>query len=209
METRTPVSTRPVRTRRRRALACKPCRQKKLRCDRQQPCGNCTRAKDKQKVCSYAEAPESVTGGRKARAPATRSPSPSYVAASDADADDHTPAAASDEAQHNGLSTTRPQWEFDSTQFSVVPGNQSVPEPPSPTNRLITNADQEPHPNLPPIEKQGNLSRVLGKISNPISSMMIKTRYMAPSSWLYSVLLVQHHSPLDDARETSRQLTGS
>ena len=213
-------SAKRRRTRNRQALACTACRHKKLRCDRQQPCNGCIRSKDKSNVCSYASAPAAQQNLNAAPVEAAaaapteirqRVTTPANVAVARPSVGvgvgvgvgtrntglATTTAASSPRGREpvpGGDGVTAQAW-FSSNVAElgvVTPPASSVPA--QPTQRG-TPASASASNVVPVIVSHASdpegVSRLLEeKMRNPINAVMVKTRYLSPSSWLYSIILV-------------------
>lgn len=204
MEPRSEAQTKP-RTRRRRALACHACRHKKLRCDRQQPCSNCTRSKDRNNVCTYAdgapapavsnggEGDEGAPRGKRRRGAGTDSAEASIPTGSVEDTAEVSSATPDHSDVPLSIRQQRvPSQKWHSSLFAsvlvdpllsaTVPGEGAAAISSSSATRsagsdVVLRADR-------------SIGQIMGGLEDPIRALMVRTRYIAPSSWLYSILLV-------------------
>lgn len=179
-----------------RALACSSCRQKKLRCDRQQPCRSCMRSKDKRNICSYATAPSL---GSRHNTLASRLPdftrSTPAVDVPPSGAEENITVGSTAEIVHllPQHSLPSPQEQRNSQSWHTTNWGNVLAANPSVTVSVPTQSEQnlaESDVNQDRVRVRTGFSKLLGDLSNPISAAMIKTRYLSPSGWLYSILLV-------------------
>lgn len=187
-----------VKTRHRRAIACLRCRQRKLRCDRQQPCRNCTRSRDSHTVCSYATTSlSSVVSKVQAAhlsAPDDTLPDTGVYSQSITNRGSRIGpeiAIVPNPRPQDSLSPTQDpqedqQWVSTSVADLLVDVMPSMAMQESQTCPDST-AERGNHER---VTEQSGISCLFQDLTNPISALMVKTRFFSPSSWIYSIFLV-------------------
>ncbi|KAJ4248472.1 hypothetical protein NW762_012809 [Fusarium torreyae] len=184
-----------MKTRRRRPLACSACRQKKLRCDRQQPCSGCIRAKGGEIECVYASDSPKPSQSQVRRRPVLRElraelSSPQVAATLNHDASVTLSTTLPRQPAQSDTIPTHQDERQDSHSSNV--GSHLVGQATSPTGLHKQTNDGQTIISNNPDENPNNkpMSHYLGDSSSSIAAVMVKTRYCAPSSWVYSAFLL-------------------
>lgn len=174
-----PHLARPVKKRRRPALACEQCRRRKVRCDRGSPCTTCVQTGNK--TCSYAAPPRphAVPGPpRRIRPtpPESSGGSPEELGAA-------PPSSGAGAKTGTPASSSTVDWVFGRTLMHSEEENGSSAEVDSLAERVRR------------LESQlGNKASAAGFSKSerrPLRGMLEKTRFFGPSHWTNGVQLVR------------------
>ncbi|KAK1486162.1 hypothetical protein CABS01_13379 [Colletotrichum abscissum] len=174
-----------TRVRRRRALACIECRKRKLRCDHNRPCSKCQRAKNR--TCVYPAnaplaSPENHINYRQG--------SPSNIQQRQSDPEHGMLAQTPQPADQDRVFTSSTDGTWHSSSFgSVLLSQISTPGTVFPLAMTETSTRRPAPEPLYPAEKSPTICSLTELTSLP-TIMIVKSRYISPSHWLYSVMLM-------------------
>ncbi|KAK1540879.1 fungal specific transcription factor [Colletotrichum paranaense] len=174
-----------TRVRRRRALACIECRKRKLRCDHNRPCSKCQRAKNR--TCVYPAnaplaSPENHINYRQG--------SLSNIQQRQSDPEHGMLAQTPQPADRDRVFTSSTDGTWHSSSFgSVLLSQISTPGTVFPLAMTGTSTRRPAPEPLYPAEKSPTICSLTELTSLP-TIMIVKSRYISPSHWLYSVMLM-------------------
>lgn len=166
-----------VLRRQRQSLNCEPCRKKKCRCDRQLPCDKCIRSRNER--CVYATIPET-----------SASTIISSGATTTRDTDEGSGHRTLGDKTRPSATSTPGEW-----QISTLV-NYLVQKPDDAKEEKVGREEGEGVSDVyrygveAASQKPSQVPEMMDKIEKPVRNIMVKSRYLSPSSWIYCCLIV-------------------
>lgn len=169
-----------VLRRQRQSLNCEPCRKKKCRCDRQLPCDKCLRSRNER--CTYATVPVPETSASISSGSIYNN-NTTTTSTSATSATERTNSPSGDKTR-----STPGEWQISTlVNYLVQP----------PASKSDGSGDNATFPEIygygveDAIQRPSQVPEMMEKIEKPVRNIMVKSRYLSPSSWIYCCMIVR------------------